>query len=57
MEDSVTVSNMPFMAKLTGSSNYNNWKFWMEMWLKDLGVWGAIAGYPEGDFTSVVEKN
>jgi hypothetical protein len=28
----------------------------MELWLKDLGVWNSVVGYPEGDITSEEDK-
>jgi len=56
MADPVTVSNMPFLEKLSGIWNYADWKFGVEMSLKDLGVWHAVVGYPVDDKTSEAEK-
>lgn len=44
--------SLPPVQKLEGFSNYDDWRTGMMFYLRDIGVWYSIKGYPNGDTTN-----
>ncbi|PNF37230.1 Retrovirus-related Pol polyprotein from transposon TNT 1-94 [Cryptotermes secundus] len=49
-------ATLPPIEKLDGRLNYSDWKFGMMLYLKELGIWNSVNGYPTGDTTTETQK-
>ncbi|KAG5880693.1 hypothetical protein JTB14_024265 [Gonioctena quinquepunctata] len=46
----------PLFTKLAGGENDQDWKFGMELYLRDMNLWYAVIGYPTDDKTDETTK-